>query len=44
MPFVYQETHQCSIEIDACHPLERELALPDISLVLEWIKVYFHEP
>lgn len=34
--------HQRSIEIDFCHTLERELALSDVPLVLDRVKVDFH--
>jgi hypothetical protein len=34
--------HQRSIEIDFCHSLERKLALSDISLVLDRVKVNFN--
>jgi hypothetical protein len=34
--------HQRSIEIDFCHSLKRKLALSDISLVLDRVKIDFH--
>lgn len=36
--------HQRCIEIDFCRPFERELALFDVPLVLDQVKVDFHEP
>jgi hypothetical protein len=34
--------HQRRIEIDFCHSFKRKLALSDISLVLDRVKVEFH--
>ncbi|MFZ1811122.1 MAG: hypothetical protein WAU04_08070, partial [Candidatus Nitrotoga sp.] len=36
--------HQRSIDIDFCRSIERELALFDVSLIFDRVKVDFHEP